>query len=67
LERVITHQTADRERWLNALVHDELGVVAQNPLVPWRQGFQIGASFVVVPVLATVRIRAKIAIFLSHG
>jgi len=54
LERVITHQTADRERWLNALVHDELGVVAQNPLVPWRQGFQIGASFVVGGLIPTL-------------
>jgi len=54
LERVITHQTADRERWLNALVRDELGVVAQDPLVPWRQGLQIGASFVVGGLIPTL-------------
>ena len=54
LERVVAHQTADHERWLNALVRDELGVVEQEPVVPWRQGLQIGASFVVGGLIPTI-------------
>jgi VIT1/CCC1 family predicted Fe2+/Mn2+ transporter len=54
LERVVAHQTADHERWLNALVRDELGVVEQEPVVPWRQGLQIGASFVAGGLIPTI-------------
>jgi vacuolar iron transporter family protein len=43
LENVVAHQTATHERWLQALVHDELGVV-EEPTAPWRQGLSIGAS-----------------------
>ncbi len=54
LDRVIAHQTADHDRWLNALVRDELGVVEEEPVVPWRQGLQIGASFVLGGLIPTV-------------
>lgn len=54
LDRVVAHQTANTERWLRALVHDELGVVEDEPIRPVRQGVQIGASFAlggIVPML----------------
>lgn len=54
LDRVVAHQTANNERWLRALVHDELGVVEDEPIRPVRQGVQIGASFAlggIVPML----------------
>ena len=54
LERVVAHQTADRERWLRALVHDELGVVDEEEASPVRQGLQIGASFVLGGLIPTV-------------
>ncbi len=54
LERVIAHQTADHERWLNALVRDELGVVDEESVAPWRQGLQIGASFALGGLIPTV-------------
>ncbi len=54
LDRVIAHQTADHARWLNALVRDELGVVEDTPIVPWRQGLQIGASFTLGGLIPTV-------------
>jgi len=54
LDRVIAHQTADRERWLNALVRDELGMVEEEPVAPWRQGLQIGASFVLGGLIPTI-------------
>jgi len=54
LDRVIAHQTADRTRWLNALVRDELGVVEEEPVAPGRQGLQIGASFVLGGLIPTV-------------
>ncbi len=41
LDRVVAHQTANNERWLRALVHDELGVVEDEPIRPVRQGVQI--------------------------
>jgi VIT1/CCC1 family predicted Fe2+/Mn2+ transporter len=46
LDHVVAHLTADRERWLSALIHDELGVVSADLASPLRQGLQIGASFV---------------------
>jgi vacuolar iron transporter family protein len=46
LEHVVSHLTADHERWLSALIHDELGVVNADLASPLRQGLQIGASFV---------------------
>jgi VIT1/CCC1 family predicted Fe2+/Mn2+ transporter len=46
LDHVVTHLTSDRERWLSALIHDELGVVSADLASPLRQGLQIGASFV---------------------
>jgi VIT1/CCC1 family predicted Fe2+/Mn2+ transporter len=57
LERVVAHQTANHRRWLRAMVHDELGVVEQEPVVPWQQGLQIGAAFVVgglIPAIPVV-------------
>ena len=47
LERVVDHLTADEDRWLRALVHDELGVVAGEEEHPWLAGAQVGLSFVV--------------------
>ncbi len=56
LERVVRQLTADEERWLRALVHDELGIVESAPTRPaWQQGALIGLSFVIgglIPTLA---------------
>lgn len=60
LDRVVGHLTADNERWLQAMVHDELGVVEDERVYPWQQGLQIGISFIVgglipaVPVLLSL-------------
>lgn len=54
LDDVVTHLTADRERWLRALVQDELGVVGEDLARPWLQGALIAASFMVgalVPII----------------
>lgn len=54
LDRVVGHLTANNERWLQAMVHDELGVVADERFNPWQQGLQIGLSFVVGGLIPTV-------------
>lgn len=60
LHRIVDHLTANEERWLRAMVHDELGVVEDKPTTPWLQGLQIGLSFVIgglipsIPVLLTL-------------
>ncbi|HVA88986.1 MAG TPA: VIT1/CCC1 transporter family protein [Chloroflexota bacterium] len=54
LENVVEHQTANHERWLRALVHDELGVVEDMGQPPLRQGLQIGISFVLGGLIPTV-------------
>jgi VIT1/CCC1 family predicted Fe2+/Mn2+ transporter len=54
LDRVVDHLTANEERWLNAMVTDELGVVAGEDRHPALEGLLIGLSFVaggIVPVL----------------
>lgn len=54
LDRIVAHQTADHERWLNALVREELGVVAEEPATPLRQGSRIGTSFVLGGLIPTI-------------
>ncbi|MGH2459871.1 MAG: VIT1/CCC1 transporter family protein [Chloroflexota bacterium] len=55
LDRLIRHLTADNERWLEAMIRDELGVTRENAERPqWLQGVLIGGSFMVgafVPIL----------------
>jgi vacuolar iron transporter family protein len=54
LHRVVAQLTANEERWLQAMVHDELGVVEDEQTSPWLQGLQIGLSFVVGGLIPTV-------------
>ncbi|MBA3947013.1 MAG: VIT1/CCC1 transporter family protein [Herpetosiphonaceae bacterium] len=54
LEAVVAQLTADRERWLRAMVHDELGVVDAAPIRPWRQGLLVGGAFMVGGLIPTV-------------
>ena len=54
LDRVVGQLTADEERWLRAMVRDELGVIEDQRDRPWRQGLIVGISFMlgaVVPIL----------------
>lgn len=54
LDRVVSYLTANDERWHRAMVHDELGVVANERINPWLQGLQIGISFVVGGLIPTI-------------
>jgi VIT1/CCC1 family predicted Fe2+/Mn2+ transporter len=54
LDRVVNHLTANDERWHRAMVHDELGVVAEERISPWLQGVQIGISFLVGGLIPTI-------------
>ena len=54
LDRVVNHLTANDERWHQAKVHDELGVVEDKPIIPWLQGLQVGLSFVIGGLIPTV-------------
>ncbi|HEY3994263.1 MAG TPA: VIT1/CCC1 transporter family protein [Ktedonobacteraceae bacterium] len=54
LERIVDHLTADEERWHQALVHDELGVVEDDKIKPWWQGLQVGISFVIGGLIPTI-------------
>lgn len=47
LDRVVAQLTANDDRWLNALLRDEHGVVEQEGTPPWQQGLRIGAAFVI--------------------
>ncbi len=46
LDRVVAQLTANDDRWLNALLRDEHGIVQDDGVAPWRQGLRIGAAFV---------------------
>jgi len=54
LDRIVDHLTADEERWHQALVHDELGVVEDRKIKPWWQGLQVGISFVIGGLIPTI-------------
>ncbi len=54
LERVVQQLTVDEERWLAAMVRDELGVVAHEAERPWLQGALVGGSFMLgalIPII----------------
>jgi len=53
LHHVVGHLTANQERWHQAMVHDELGVVEDTRINPWLQGMQVGLSFVVGGLIPT--------------
>ena len=54
LDRVVGYLTTDRERWHQAMVHDELGVVEDTRINPWLEGVQIGLSFGLGGLIPTV-------------
>ena len=54
LHNVVNHLTANKERWHRAMVHDELGVVADTHINPWLEGLQIGVSFVIGGLIPTI-------------
>lgn len=54
LHHVVGHLTADQDRWHRALVHDELGVVDDTRINPWRQGSQVGLAFIIGGLIPTI-------------
>jgi vacuolar iron transporter family protein len=60
LDRVVDHQTANSERWLRALVHDELGVVDDEIVSPLREGLQVGASFMLGGLIPSVAVLLRL-------
>ncbi len=54
LQRVVNHLTADRDRWHQAMVHDELGVVEETRINPLLDGIQVGISFVFGGLIPTI-------------
>ena len=55
LDAVVRYLTADRRRWLTAMVRAELGIVpTEPPRSPWLQGILVAVSFMVgafVPIV----------------
>ena len=47
LDQVVEHQTATPERWLRAMVRDELGLVAEEREHPLLKGILVGGSFMI--------------------
>jgi VIT1/CCC1 family predicted Fe2+/Mn2+ transporter len=57
LQNVVNHLTANRDRWHQAMVRDELGIVEGKPQGnPWMQALQIGLAFVIGGLIPTVPI-----------
>jgi VIT1/CCC1 family predicted Fe2+/Mn2+ transporter len=54
LRQVVDHLTANTDRWHQAMVHDELGVVEDTQIYPVRQGVQIGLSFVIGGLIPSI-------------
>ncbi|GAC1367443.1 MAG: hypothetical protein NVSMB42_27300 [Herpetosiphon sp.] len=54
LDEVVEQLTANRERWLQTMVHDELGIVDDVPVNPWRQGLIVGGAFSVGGLIPAV-------------
>ena len=55
LNRVVGYLTADPERWHQAMIRDELGVVDDpSPAAPWIRAVLIGIAFVLGGLLPTL-------------
>jgi len=54
LRQVVDHLTANPERWHQAMVHDELGMVEDTRIYPVRQAVQIGLSFVIGGLIPSI-------------
>lgn len=63
LDRVVGYLTDNDERWHRAMVHDELGVVADERINPWLQGLQIGISFVVGGIIPALPVMLSLPQF----
>jgi VIT1/CCC1 family predicted Fe2+/Mn2+ transporter len=57
LRQIVDHLTSNRERWHQAMIHDELGVVEDTTIRPIQQATQIGLSFLIgglIPALPVI-------------
>ena len=57
LRQIVEHLTSNRERWHQAMIHDELGVVEDTEIRPIQQGIQVGLSFLIgglIPALPVI-------------
>lgn len=54
LHQIVDHLTANPDRWHQAMVHDELGVVEETQIHPIQQGIQVGLSFMIGGLIPTV-------------
>lgn len=54
LHHVVEHLTANQDRWHQAMVHDELGLVEDMQINPWLEGGRIGLSFVIGGLIPTI-------------
>ncbi len=54
LDRVVGYLTADKKRWHQAMIHDELGVVEDTKIHPLWQGLQVGFSFILGGLIPTI-------------
>jgi VIT1/CCC1 family predicted Fe2+/Mn2+ transporter len=54
LDRIVSHLTANDERWHQAMVQDELGIVEGTLSNAWIQGLQVGMAFVLGGLIPTV-------------
>lgn len=54
LERVVDHLTSNDDRWHQAMVHDELGIVEDEQINPALQGARVGLAFVLGGLIPTL-------------
>ena len=57
LRQIVDHLTSNHERWHQAMIHDELGVVEDTEIRPIPQAIQVGLSFLIgglIPALPVI-------------
>jgi VIT1/CCC1 family predicted Fe2+/Mn2+ transporter len=68
LDEIVTHITADRERWANVMMREELGFGADFADPPIRSGITVGLSYLLgaaIPVFPYLFVRPQLGIYIS--
>ncbi|MGH7907868.1 MAG: VIT1/CCC1 transporter family protein [Candidatus Binataceae bacterium] len=68
LDDIVAHITADRERWSDVMMREELGLHSESLETPWRSALRVGFSYLAgacVPIIPYIFLRPPLGVIVS--